>query len=79
MSEWRPIDTASPKDFVTVLTIHEDDLYPQAAFRCGTEWLREMEGPEDTYDGRTGKHESLYRRPTHWMPLPEPPGLGGEE
>lgn len=71
---WHVIETA-PKDCTTVLTQHIDDLYPAVAFCVldsdGSEcWMREMEGPEDTFDGRPGKCEPLYRRPTHWMPLP---------
>jgi len=74
---WQPIESA-PRDCVTVLTIHRDDLFPVAAFCVvdfqGTEtWLREVEGPEDTYDRREGaRHKELYRTPTHWMPLPDP-------
>ena len=69
MSDWQPISTA-PKDGVVVLTIHEDDLYPQCAFHMGV-WMRQTEGPEDMHG--PGKWEPLYRTPTHWMPLPEPP------
>ncbi len=73
---WLPI-AEPPAKYVTVLTIHEDDLYPVPAFRVtedGQEhWRREAEGPEDTDDGRPGKNGPLYRRPTHWMPLPPPP------
>lgn len=77
MSDWYPIETA-PKDCTTVLTMHVEDLYPAVAFcvvaHDGTEeWLRETEGPEDTTDRRKGKFELLYRTPTHWMPLPDPP------
>lgn len=81
MAKWRLVSEEAPKEFVTVLTLHEDDLYPVAAFRCppsdveGEQWLRELEGPEDTFDGRPGKCESLYRAPTHWMPLEELPEL----
>lgn len=74
MSDWKPIESESPEPYVTVLAQHRDDLYPQPAF-CLPDgsWLREAEGPEDTYDRRPGKHCELYRPPTHWMPLPDPP------
>jgi len=78
VSYWRPIATA-PKDCETILVIHRDDLYPVVAF-CVTdhegaeEWMRETEGPEDNYERRENiRHTPLYRSPTHWMPLPEPP------
>jgi hypothetical protein len=76
---WRPIETA-PKDCVTVLTQHVDDLHPTVAFCVvdsdGSEtWYREMEGPEDVFgdEHRKGRLEPIYRTPTHWMPLPAPP------
>jgi hypothetical protein len=74
---WQPIETA-PRDCKTVLTIHEDDLYPVPAFcvvaHDGEEaWLLETEGPEDTEDGRPDKFRPLYRTPTHWMPIPDGP------
>jgi hypothetical protein len=34
-------------------------------------WMRETEGPEDI--PILGRHEFLYRRPTHWLPLIESP------
>jgi len=71
MSKWQAIETAP--EHVTVLTQHVDDLYPVPAFRSGDAWLLEREGPEDTDDKRPGKYSELYRTPTHWMPLPEPP------
>lgn len=73
---WRPIETA-PNN-MTVLTIHEDDLYPVAAYRTydkvGQEWLwcRETEGPEDSFYGAE-RHCPLYRTPTHWMHIPDYP------
>lgn len=77
MNAWRDIATA-PKDCEAILTIHEDDLYPVTAFCVvvnGEEhWLRETEGHEDDLDTLAGiKFTSLYRRPTHWMTLPETP------
>lgn len=76
---WRLCAEELPREHEVVLTHHEDDCYPVAAFYMtdnffpdGT-WLREIEGPEDTYDGRNGRHEKLYRPPTHWMPLPSGP------
>lgn len=68
---WIPISERSPDPYVAVLTIHEADLYPVAAFVMGNVeeiWMRETEGPEDI--PITGRHEQLYRPPTHWMPLP---------
>ena len=70
---WQPIETA-PFDGSTVLTINERDLYPVAAFFCEV-WLRETDGPEDVVIA--GRHEPLYRPPTHWRPLPSPPVVEG--
>jgi hypothetical protein len=78
MRDWQVIETA-PKDCQAILTIHESDLYPVVAFCAldadGAEcWMRETEGPEDDFDALAGvKFSALYRRPTHWMPLPDPP------
>ena len=63
-----------PKEFETVLTKHKKDLYPVVAYlydRNLNIWMRETEGPEDI--AINGRHEELYRPPTHWMPLPEKP------
>ena len=74
---WQRIDDDNPKDCVVVLTQHVDDLFPVAAFRVRQGrrelWFRETEGPEDTFDGRRGKMEILYRAPTHFQELPESP------
>ena len=69
---WRPIESAPIGK--TVLTQHVGDLYPVPAYRLfpGDFWLRETEGPEDTYYPE-GRHARLYREPTHWMPLPTGP------
>ena len=77
MGEWRS-DVENVPEFKTVLTQHEDDLYPVPAYKIGDTalnvdvWLRETEGPEDAFYGG-GRNEPLYRTPTHWMPLPAPP------
>lgn len=73
ISDWQPIATA-PRDATVILTIHEEDLYPVSAYCLpdSTVWRREVEGPEDCIDC-PGKHDILYRDPTHWMPLPGHP------
>jgi hypothetical protein len=70
MNNWSSVETAP--EFKAVLAFHADDLYPVVAYRIGEEWFGETEGPEDLFYGR-GRHEKLYRTPTHWMPLPEVP------
>lgn len=73
---WKPIETA-PR-YKTVLTQHVDDLFPVAAsFIGGDYWAREMEGPEDLEPPQEGRWAPLYRTPTHWMPLPDPPDKAG--
>ena len=67
--DWISVDIKMPDDYIAVLTQHEDDLYPVAAYRMGGEWLRETEGPEDAFY-KGGRHQPLYRAPTHWRDLP---------
>lgn len=72
--KWQPIETAPYNE--AVLTQHLDDLYPVVSYRLsdrfGDNWMRETEGPEDSFYGGD-RHGFLYRTPTHWMPLPDPP------
>lgn len=74
-SGWQPIETAP--QFTTLLTIHEDDLFPVCAFyveEAGKRnWFRVIEGPEDVIRSEEGDHGSLYRDPTHWMLPPDVP------
>ena len=76
MSEWQPIETA-PKDGTTIL-LYRPDALP---------WGRVTPGKweEQKYHKRPapfweiwykigGAYESRTWEPTHWMPLPEPPG-----
>jgi hypothetical protein len=75
VSAWRPISEEFLRTIVegrVYLTQHEDDLFPVPAYRMGGMWLRETEGPEDVFYGGS-RHCPLYRAPTHFMPLPEPP------
>lgn len=75
MDQWKELQNRKPEEFKVVLTQHQNDLYPVAAFYLydGGKmiWMREIEGPEDLV--RTGKYEELYQIPTHWMSLPERP------
>ena len=71
-SQWISVKDRLPEKFKVVLTQHVDDLYPVAAYLYDdTVWMRETEGPEDIIIA--GKHETLFRSPTHWMDNPEPP------
>lgn len=73
--EWQPIESAP--EYKTILTIHQDDLYPVSAFNFWQDgkqyWMRIIEGPEDIIRPEQGDHKELLRPPTHWMPLPLPP------
>lgn len=65
MSEWQPIETA-PKDGSSVLTFSPNDGYPLIVFWQDEMWLIDWD------------HDRAYGlepddKPTHWMPLPEPP------
>ena len=74
--KWQPIETSPTEK--TVLVQHEDDLYPVPAYRMYDAferkwvWRRETEGPEDVFYGAE-RHCPLYRDPTHWRYLPNPP------
>lgn len=71
MSYWRPIETA-PKDGTWVLLFSKVD-------DCGFDWYAEW-----CPSIRTGRYYedhwfyceeySIGEKPTHWMPLPPPPG-----
>ncbi len=64
MMEWRPIRTA-PKDGSWILLYHR---YARIGdwYWDGTEWTDDvLTWGEDEKDGLG---------PTHWMPLPDPPG-----
>lgn len=67
--------TQKPAQYVTVLTLHSEDIFPVCAFRIHHEgrdiWMRQIEGPEDRE--HPAKNEKLYRDPTHWMYLPTSP------
>ena len=60
MNEWKPIETA-PKDGTRVLVLHEEG-FAVVAFKRRTAWRV------------TWRFEKLHGRPTHWMPIPDPPG-----
>ena len=55
---WQPVETA-PKDDTDVLVLCEDGGI-LIGCHCGTKWWIEQTRFEE-------------RKPTHWMPLPEPP------
>ena len=65
MSEWQPIETA-PKDGTKIIVFDHYDGVVIARWR--------MRWPESGYEWieATGEEYENYR-PTHWMPLPEPP------
>ena len=59
MTEWQPIETA-PKDDTDVLVFSDNSIWI-ASFYHGIWWF---EKNDDTV---------RLSKPTHWMPLPEPP------
>lgn len=65
---WKKIIEEHPPEYQTVLTWHEEDLFPVPAFHIEGDWLRETEGPEDSFFPE-GRYASLYRQPTHWLDL----------
>lgn len=66
--DWQPIETA-PKDTKARLV-----WVPEIQCIFCVAWQRDSEYP---WSGKwtvfgAGRHDAI-RRPTHWMPLPEPP------
>ena len=81
MSEWKPIESA-PKDGTEVfLYVPGESLYPTAGRYDTPEHFEREYGDRDyaeegwrwSYGYPTDFHEEVIR-PTHWMPLPTPPG-----
>lgn len=81
MSEWIDATKQLPRIGQTVLTAHEDDIYPVVAFCVYQDtkthllpkevsWMRQLEGPED---GEHQTYEPLLRPPTHWQELSSMP------
>ena len=72
MSEWQPIATA-PKDGTRALLIVDGEvncgnwglLYPAAARPAWNRYWRSSKDDPTSFVGSS---------PTHWMPLPAPPG-----
>ena len=63
MSEWQPIETA-PKDGTTVLAVLDGCMTTISMYQAKQEWILEHDGGHDP---------RWPLKPTHWMPLPEPP------
>lgn len=67
--EWRPIESA-PKDGSDVLVVNDRGIFV-------AQWNED--GPDNCLDEfwhvRDGKywHDLRGMKPTHWMPLPDPP------
>ena len=60
LPQWQPVETA-PRDDTDVLVLCEDGGI-LIGCHCGTKWWIEQTYFEE-------------RKPTHWMPIPEPPKL----
>jgi len=65
MYKWQPIETA-PKDTFLLL------LYNKQEGVCAGYWDI-CEKPPTWIQVETRGITSAYMKPTHWMPLPEPP------
>ena len=71
MSEWQPIETA-PKDGTPVLVAQPRDKH--GWWIDVAENFYEVDEHLDATDKWLGREShSVSCRPTHWMPLPEPP------
>jgi hypothetical protein len=72
MTSWQPIETA-PKDGSWVLGYDAKSAYPDMA--CETMWIVRHGNGGGWSGGRDWEIllDGQYCKPTHWMPLPEPP------
>lgn len=70
LKEWRPIDTA-PQDGSLIL-LGWWRTWSKVEFEC------EVKAAGNIDTGRPGTRW-MHGQATHWMPLPEPPELRGEE
>ena len=58
--KWQPIETANKRDYI--IGVWKDGKWQAAEL-----WFNDA---EEEWNHTTGDH---ICRPTHWMPLPEPP------
>jgi hypothetical protein len=84
MTEWQPIETA-PKDGREVLLfgiwageIHGLNADPTIAVGAWQGGKSDYQG-DDFWALTGGDVYACWMRPTHWMPLPEPPQEGDKE
>ena len=68
MTEWQPIETA-PKDGKNILISNDRGMFV-AAFDA--DW--DLDGWWLVSDGKDHERPLRGNDPTHWMPLPKPPG-----
>ncbi len=67
--EWQPIETA-PRDGTRILGYSPS----KDATVCETWWVEDyLQDEWGVYIGGWDDDWDLNRKPTHWMPLPEPP------
>jgi len=68
MSGWRPIETA-PKDGAWVWLY--EAVEHEADRQYVGHWFHDYIGDEDRWQDAADCRE--FAKPTHWMPLPDPP------
>lgn len=79
MSEWQPIETA-PKDGARVILGNANGIWMAdwrpvyvSGYQPECPWSSAMLNHDHMVD-KSGR----YSPPTHWMPLPPPPGVNAE-
>lgn len=75
MSEWQPIETA-PNGPVLVFGVFAGEIHgPDDAPSIGVAYRGSGRGDYPGYKwvGTQGDAYAVWCKPTHWMPLPEPP------
>ena len=68
--EWKPIDSA-PKDRAFLGWSPDEDPYGEANGIAIVEWEERDQEFQVLHDSECFTWQ--YYKPTHWMPLPEPP------
>lgn len=74
MSEWKPIDENTPRMKVILMWGETYDLGSRKNWKMATGSIHRYDdiGPEEIiWDGQN--LQDWDYKPTHWMPIPEPP------
>jgi hypothetical protein len=72
MTGWQPIETA-PKDGTHILAYWPEIYWAKNVAQCETWFGPRFLGPDCCWQSASAYEYGDAVKPTHWMPLPEPP------